>query len=269
MAAKVDLYNSAYGSYEADVYRRIRTATYGEDFGQTSWVTTEESREIPGLLDLSSGSSVLEIGSGSGRYALHLAETMGCHVLGVDVNEFGVENANRLSAEAGLSDRARFQTCDVSKPLPFGDESFDAAFSNDVICHIPERRQLLRELCRVLKPGGKLLFSDALVVGGTISHQEIAARSSIGYYIFSPPGENERLLIEAGFSVLSATDTTGNAAAISARWHEARANSKDQLIAIEGESNFQGLQNFLSCVHKLTGERRLLRYVYVAERLSA
>ena len=83
MAAKVDLYNSAYGSYEADVYRRIRTATYGQDFGQTSWVTTEESHKIPRLLDLSPRSSVLEIGSGSGRYALHLVETMGCRLLGV------------------------------------------------------------------------------------------------------------------------------------------------------------------------------------------
>jgi SAM-dependent methyltransferase len=269
MAAKVDLYNSAYGSYEADVYRRIRTATYGQDFGQTSWVTTEESRDIPGFMDLSCGSSVIEIGSGSGRYALHLVETVGCHVLGVDVNEFGVENANRLSAEAGVADRARFQTCDASKPLPFENAAFDAAFSNDVICHIPERLQLLRELCRVLKPKGKLLFSDGLVLGGTISHQEIAARSSIGYYIFSPPGENEHLLVEAGFSVLSATDTTANAAAISARWREARANSTDQLIAIEGESNFEGLQQFLSCVHELTSERRLLRYLYVAQKPAA
>lgn len=137
MAAKVDLYNSAYGSYEADVYRRIRTATYGQDFGQTSWVTTEESHKIPRLLDLSSTSSVLKIGSGSGRYALHLAETTRCRILGLDVNELGVENANRLSVEAGFSDHARFQTCDVSKPLPFEDAGLDAAFSNDVICHIP------------------------------------------------------------------------------------------------------------------------------------
>jgi len=41
-----------------------------------------------------------------------------------------------------------------------------------------------------------------------LSHEEIAARSSIGYYAFSPPGENERLLHAAGFQLISATDTT-------------------------------------------------------------
>lgn len=184
MAAKVNLYNNAYGNYEADFYRRIRAFTYGEDLGQTSWVSNEESREIPQVLGLTSNSRVLEIGCGSGRYALSLAESVSCEVLGLDVNQFAVENANRLAKAAGIFDRVRFQVCDVAKSLPFESTSFDAAFSNDVICHIPNRLALLRELHRVLKPGSKLLFSDALVIGGTISHQEIAARSSIGYYLF-------------------------------------------------------------------------------------
>ena len=56
---KVDLYDNAYGNYESDTYRQVRIETYGEDFGQTSWVTTEESKEIPKLLDLRLNSSVL------------------------------------------------------------------------------------------------------------------------------------------------------------------------------------------------------------------
>jgi len=71
-----------------------------------------------------------------------------------------------------------------------------------VLCYLAERGRLLRELCRVLKPGGRLLFSDALVIGGVISHQEIATWSSIGYFLFTPPGENERLLGAAGFTVV-------------------------------------------------------------------
>ena len=56
MSQKVDLYDSAYGNYELDPYRLVRIETYGEDFGQTSWVTTEESNEIPRLLGLHAGS---------------------------------------------------------------------------------------------------------------------------------------------------------------------------------------------------------------------
>jgi hypothetical protein len=40
---KVDLYDSAYGNYVLDTYRQVRIETYGEDLGQTSWVTPEES----------------------------------------------------------------------------------------------------------------------------------------------------------------------------------------------------------------------------------
>ena len=265
-AEKVDLYNSAYGNYGAEVYRQIRVESYGEDLGQTSWVTTDESAEIMRLLALTRDSHVLEIGSGSGRYALQVASTTGCHVLGVDINEPGVQNANQLAAAENLAERVKFEKCDASQPLRFSDASFDAVFSNDVLCHIPGRDKLLRELRRVLKPGGRLLFSDALVIGGVISHQEIAARSSIGYFLFSPPGENERMLREVGFVVVEARDTTANASQISKRWHDARAKRAEALTRIEGQENFEGLQRFLSTVHRLTSERRLRRLLYCAEQ---
>jgi len=51
--ANVDLYDSSYGHYALTAYGEIRRETYGEDYGQTSWVTTEESYEIPRLLKLS------------------------------------------------------------------------------------------------------------------------------------------------------------------------------------------------------------------------
>lgn len=266
MAAPVNLYDHAYGKYELDAYREVRVETYGEDLGQTSWVNPEESEQIPALLNLTAGSTVLEIGSGSGRYALRIAETGGCRVTGLDINPNGIRNANQLARTQGLERLAEFEQCDVAQGLPFADGTFDAAFSNDVLCHIPNRSKVLSELFRVLKPAARLLFSDALVIGGILSHEEIATRSSIGYYAFSPPGENERLLEAARFHVLRATDTSQNAAGISKRWHEARAKRKDALIAAEGEANFEGLQKFLSCVHALTSDRRLLRFVYLAAK---
>ena len=266
MAAKVDLYDGAYSNYGAEVYRQIRRETYGEDFGQTSWVTTEESSEIPGLLGLKANSTVLEVGCGAGGYALQVARSVGCQIVGVDIHAAGVENANQLAAAAGFAARVRFEQCDASQRLAFADGTYDAVFSNDVLCHIPARLNVLREMFRVLKPGGRMLFSDALVVGGLVSHDDIATRSSIGLYVYSPPGENERLMEQAGFRSIRATDTTPNAARIAKQWHQARESRKNELVPIEGAANFEGLQRFLSCVHRLTAERRLLRYLYLAEK---
>ena len=266
MSGKVDLYNSAYGNYGAEVYRQIRVETYGEDLGQTSWATTEESHEIPRTLGLTADSYVLEIGCGSGRYALRVAENVGCRIVGIDSNGPGIHTANELAERQRMSGQVRFEIGDASKKMPFDDASFDAAFSNDVFCHVPERLSVLRELFRVMKRGGRMLFSDALVIGGMISHEEIAIRSSIGYYFFSPPGENERLIEEAGLRLLGVMDTSEDAARIAKRWRDARQKRSGALIAIEGKDNFEGLQRFLSTVHTLTSERRLLRKVYVAKK---
>lgn len=266
MPAKVDLYNTSYGNYELDVYRQIRLETYGEDFGQTSWVTNEESHEIPRLLEVNSRSSVLEIGSGSGRYALWVAETTGCRLVGLDINSHGIRNANQLAEAAGLSSRARFEECDASKTLPFADSSYDAVFSNDVLCHISGRPSVFQEIFRVLKPGGRFLFSDALVIGGIVSEEEIATRSSIGSYFFTPPSENERLLKAAGFSIVNVTETSAAAASISSRRRDAREARKNKLIEVEGQATFDGQQKFLDCVYRLTSEKRLLRFLYLARK---
>jgi hypothetical protein len=111
-----------------------------------------------------------------------------------------------------------------------------------------------------------MLFSDALIIGGMISQDEIATRSSIGYYLFSPPGENERLILQAGFTDLKVADTTDQAAGTATRWHQARQKYKDRLLALEGEQKYSGLQRFLSSVQTLTEERRLLRLLYQARK---
>src|SRR5262245_36083149 len=266
MAGSFDLYNTSYRDFSIEAQQQVRAETYGEDVGQSSWMTADELRYFIGLLELTSSSNVLEIGSGSGGPALFLVETTGCRITGLDVNEFGINNSNELARSRGIDALAHFQLADVSQTLAFGDGTFDAIISNDAMCHIPGRQQVLRESFRVLKPGGRILFTDALVITGLVSHEEIAKRSSIGYYFYLPAGENERLIQTAGFEMMRAEDRTADAATVSKRWYDARAKHREQMIRIEGEQNFNGLQEFLSSVHTLSSEKRLSRYMYLAQK---
>lgn len=261
---KVELYNRAYGNGGDELYRQIRLETYGCDFGQTSWVTTAESQQIPKLLRLEKDSQVLEIGSGSGRYALYLAEQIGCHLTGIDINAQGVRSSIELAVARDLQSRVTFRQHDAAETLPFGDAAFDAVYSNDAFCHVKHRALLLRDVRRVLKPGGLLLFSDALVIGGLITSEEIAIRSSIGFYVFTAPGVNEGLLTCSGFRIAEAADTTWSAAEIAKRWHDARAARSACLRATEGTRDYESLQLFLSCVCRLSSEGRLQRWLYLA-----
>src|SRR5262249_62374147 len=121
-----------------------------------------------------------------------------------------------------VGDRVDFRCVDAGAALSFPPESFDAIVSNDAMCHIAQRLTVLRDWHRVLRPGGRALFTDAMVITGPVSHEELATRSSIGFYLFVPPGENERLLRGAGFEVLGVEDLSGSAEDISRRWFDAR-----------------------------------------------
>jgi SAM-dependent methyltransferase len=262
----VRLYDATYGEFDLDARRRVRLETYGEDLGQNGWLTAEEWRTVTEWLALGEGASVLDVACGSGGPAVELARRTGAAVVGVDVNEHAVETAVELARRAGLGSAARFVQADAARPLPFGDGSFDAVVCIDAINHLPDRRAVLADWFRVLRPGGSLLFADPVVVTGLVSSEEIAIRSSIGFFLFSAPGRNERLLEEAGFEVVACDDTTDDVAEVARRWRAARESHRAALIDDEGEETFAGMQRFLAVAHALASERRLSRHTVRARR---
>ena len=266
MPTHVDLYDNVYGDFGSAAEAAVRQETYGEDIGQSSWMTAAEWRRFAEQLRVSADSRVLEVGSGSGGPAVHLSAETGCDVTGVDINERGIRNGERLAVMRGIAERVRFQRVDAGQLLPFPNAAFSAVVSNDAICHLPNRLGVLRDWHRLVRPHGKILFTDALVVTGPISHEEIAVRSSVGFYLFVPAGENERLIEQAGFRLLGVEDVTREAADIAERWHDARERHRAALVEREGDANFDALQRFLACVRRVSGERRLSRYAYLAER---
>jgi SAM-dependent methyltransferase len=268
MDRKVELFHGTYKNYAEDLYQDIRVETFGEDIGQTSWLTADEYRSFLDLVKLSPGQKVLDVATGSGGPAIFLAKETGCQVVGIDINETGIQNAQRLAAEHGLADRVTFSLADASEPLPFPDETFDAILSIDSINHFKDRGNVLKEFRRVLKTGGRVLFTDAVVITGILTSEEIAIRSSLGFFLFVPKGENERLLKEAGFKEIMAKDVTENIISVSLKWHDARKKRKEALLQFEEEDKFQDLQLFFWVTHLVSSERRLSRFMYTAVKIS-
>lgn len=264
MEEHVPLYTSAYAGYA--VRDRVRQLTYGDDLGQSGWVTADELERFGEWLELDAGSRLLDVGCGSGGPAMRLAYRTGASVVGIDVLEEGIATATRLAEERGLSDRLRFVRTDAGGPLPFADESFDAVVSIDVMCHLPNRLEILREWHRVAAPGARILYTDPTIVTGLVTDGELADRSAVGVYVFSAESVNEALLVSTGFDLERREDLTENMAAMAGRWHDARDRFRDALVADEGQATFEGIQRFLGACHVLARERRLSRYAYLAVR---
>jgi ubiquinone/menaquinone biosynthesis C-methylase UbiE len=259
---------SVYSGQDANVLAEVRRETYGEDIGQFSWATADELRKFFRRLELKSDSRVLDVACGAGGPALFTAQTTGCHVSGIDINEGGIVAARKTAAAHNLGDRTEFQSLDAGKYLPFAAGSFDAILSIDAMNHLENRGPLLAEWRRVLRPGGRFLFTDGVIVTGVLTRAEILARSnSMGHFLFTPAGAHEQLIDEAGFTDLQVEDVTDTITLVSKRWHEARAKRRDELLKQgETEADFANLQEMLAAAHTLAKEKRLSRFAYAARR---
>lgn len=99
---------------------------------------------------------LLDLGSGSGRFAPLLAEWLYCRVIGVEPSEGMRESAIRDSGHPRVE-----YTAGDAQSIPLGDASCDAAWLGYMIHHVPDRAQCARELVRILKPGGLVLAAGA------------------------------------------------------------------------------------------------------------
>jgi ubiquinone/menaquinone biosynthesis C-methylase UbiE len=108
---------------------------------------------------LSSGLA-LEVGPGPGYLGLEwLKHTQGTTLSGLDISEDMIAIAERNAKEYGLAERVRYIKGDARK-MPFDDEHFDAVFSNGSLHEWANPEEILNEIARVLKPGGRYCVSD-------------------------------------------------------------------------------------------------------------
>ena len=194
----------------------------------------EVSRIVAGH-DLT-GLAVLDFGCGLGGADAVLVERHGAaSVIGLDIQPLLVERATARAKGLGLDRRVTY-VLGVPGRIPFADASFDAVFTKDAIIHIADKAAVLREIARVLRPGGLLLLGDWLT-GGDPAHAGLADRflSATGHdFHLATPDAMAKAARDAGFTSIESEDRWG--------WYEGEATAeRDRLLGEMGrrfEANF-------------------------------
>jgi SAM-dependent methyltransferase len=258
-------YNSVYDEFDSPLMRRVRAQAYGEDIGQHSWVTTRDLRGDIDRLRLAPSHHLLDVGCGPGGPLTYVLRSVGCRGTGLDLSADAVDLARRRVASLGLDGAATITEADLNCPLPIQGNSVDAAMSLDVVLHVDDRSALFREIARVLAPGGRFLFTDAGVLVGVISDDEVASRSLHGHLRFVAPGFNERALEDAGLRLLETQDRTESLLVNAEGRLAARLAHRAELEAVESTTGFAREQQYLETVIALSRRRSISRLMYLAE----
>ena len=191
-----------YYDHEDSVYR----ALWDKD-GSVHWGLFEEGASMTFLEagdnlnkvmiergQLTANNVVIDVGCGSGTTAIALCKSVGCKITGVDLS--GVRIANAIDSledhPTDVQQKVTFQKGSATD-LPLSDESFDRAWSQATIYHVPDKVKVLEEVYRVLKPGGIFVFDDLIKPQPNISEK---ARKFV----------YERLLYDTDFSFESYQD---------------------------------------------------------------
>ena len=210
----VETARTYYNSSDADNFyaviwggEDIHIGIYESEQDSISNASRNTVYRLASLVRLDSEIKVLDIGSGYGGTARHLAKTTNCQVDCLNLSETQNQRNRQLNQEQNLTDK--ITVIDGSfENIPAEDNQYDLVLSQDAILHSGNRKQVLAEVFRVLKPGGDFIFTDPMqsddcptgVLQPVLDRIHLDSMGSIDFY--------SKTAIELGFEKIQVLEMT-------------------------------------------------------------
>src|SRR5690625_1067715 len=198
-------------------------------------------RMMAQLGNLDDGAAVLDLGAGYGGAARRLAGTHDCTVTCLNISDAQNDTNRYKNRRAGLQGRIRVRHGSFEQ-IPEPDNSYDVVWSQDAILHAANRRKVLEEAFRVLKPGGEMIFTDPMqaddvpdgVLQPVYDRLNLADLASMRFY--------REAALAVGFEVVEQTDIVHN---LRIHYDRVREELETRRVELEEKSSADYLDKML------------------------
>ncbi|ALG10743.1 SAM-dependent methyltransferase [Kibdelosporangium phytohabitans] len=243
-----------------DVVGRILTAIWGDNYHSGYWESEHDtsSNEIAQWrmndlmvkkLGVTAGQRVLDAGCGVGAPAFQLAETTGASVVGVTITRSHVDGFIERAQQRGLTHLVSAELIDVLD-MPYADDSFDASWVCESFINI-ERPSGMKAIARVLKPGGRLVFSDLLAPERGVSDSDEARTDMLDTMEMAELPSRAQItqwLTDAGFVDIEMQDITPHVRLTADRMAAGAKKSYDAMVAELGPDAAEILDQLMTSI---------------------
>ena len=158
------------------------------------------TKELINLSKFTPEMHILDVGCGVGGSTRRLSHETGCTVTGIDLSDEYIDAAERLTQLLNMQDRVKFNAASALE-LPFDDDTFDGAWSIQMNMNIEDKLGLLKEIYRVIKPGGRAVLYEVCGNKNSPVHFPVPWAQDDTMSFLVPPEPFKEIIIAAGFDI--------------------------------------------------------------------